>query len=345
MDIMPILSRLQSGEVCSGTDLGVALGISRAAIHKQVVEATRLGLDIRTIKGKGYQLLTPLSLLDRNEIIAGLPTTSQGGVRCVDVLTLVGSTNEAVNQKHAHGEGHLYCCLAEHQTSGRGRLGRVWCSPFGANIYLSIGWLAPRGVSQLEGLSLIVGYCIAMTLKRLGFQGVTLKWPNDVLIHGKKVAGVLVELSGDLHGPCCVTVGVGLNVNMAPSRADIDRPWIDLSSVLGELPASSVPDSIKVERQNGQILSRSKVAKLLIADIIEGVNKGLKHGFSYYWTAWARFDHFKEKPITFYQDGNEISGIGKGVNAQGQYRINVDGEFRYITSGEVSSQNGGYVQA
>ena len=104
-------------------------------------------------------------------------------------------------------------CFAEHQSAGKGRRGRQWVSPFGSNIYMSILWRFQQdGIACTAGLSLAVGVAVIRALKTYGFNEVGLKWPNDIYCQGKKLGGILIEVSGEADGPCAVIIGLGLNL-------------------------------------------------------------------------------------------------------------------------------------
>src|SRR5690606_4226150 len=123
--------------------------------------------------------------------------------------------------------------LAERQTAGRGRRGRHWASPLAANLYLSASRRYGGGLARLGGLSLAAGTAVAEALRALGASGVQLKWPNDLVIGGRKLGGLLVEGSGEPAGAARAVVGLGLNVRMPETEGGrIDQPWTDLGAVL-----------------------------------------------------------------------------------------------------------------
>lgn len=147
-------------------------------------------------------------------------------VPVVDILPEVDSTNEYLKRLAFGGARSGTACLAEWQTCGRGRRGREWVSPFGANVYLSLLWRFSEGTAALGALSLAAAVAVKRALDELAAGGVELKWPNDVQWHGRKLAGILLELGGEADGPCYVVAGVGINVAMPESRAaDIGQPW------------------------------------------------------------------------------------------------------------------------
>ena len=152
----------------------------------------------------------------------------------LEIRDSVGSTNDLVREFLSADDSRGVIVLAEEQTQGRGRRGRRWHSPAGANLYLSLGWRFHGPVERLSGLSLAIGAMLAEAIARDYTVELALKWPND-LYHGeRKLGGVLIELLGEKNSAIPVIAGIGLNVNMPLEDTEaIQRPWTDLSSVLG----------------------------------------------------------------------------------------------------------------
>lgn len=205
-----LITLLSDGQFHSGEQLGEQLGISRAAVSKHMAALKELGLDLFSLTGKGYRLAVPMALYDEAQLQALAPMAP---VHCFPVID---STNqyllEQVNQLSS-GES----CLAECQTAGRGRRGKPWVSPFGCQLILSMYWRLEQGMAAAMGLSLAVGVAVVQALESLGYPGVELKWPNDLYYQGRKLAGILVEMSGSAGASCHLVIGVGLNLAM-PSR-------------------------------------------------------------------------------------------------------------------------------
>jgi Biotin-(acetyl-CoA carboxylase) ligase len=179
---------LADGEYHSGELLGQIAGVSRAAVWKQLQSLQLLGIEVVSQKGRGYVIKGGLALLSSAALQSALDESAQQMVSKLTILQQTDSTNQAVLNAVPQGAGHGLVVLAEQQTAGRGRRGRVWASPYGANIYLSVGWRFSLGAAALEGLSLAVGVAVAHALKVLGYPQSQLKWPNDVLVDGKNWA-------------------------------------------------------------------------------------------------------------------------------------------------------------
>ncbi|MGL5974056.1 MAG: biotin--[acetyl-CoA-carboxylase] ligase, partial [Aeromonas sobria] len=184
-----LITLLSDGQFHSGEQLGEQLGISRAAVSKHMAALKELGLDLFSLTGKGYRLAVPMALYEQGTLQALAPMAP---VHCFPVID---STNQYLLERVSRlqsGES----CLAECQTAGRGRRGKPWVSPFGCQLILSMYWRLEQGMAAAMGLSLAVGVAVVQALESLGYQGVELKWPNDLYYQGRKLAGILVEMSG-----------------------------------------------------------------------------------------------------------------------------------------------------
>ncbi|KUJ78775.1 bifunctional biotin operon transcriptional regulator/biotin--[acetyl-CoA-carboxylase] ligase [Microbulbifer flavimaris] len=316
--LRPLLELLADGELHSGESLGAALGVSRAAVWKQLQKLEQLGLPVESEKGRGYRLVGGLDLLSVDAIQSQLSVGGQSLLGELQVLDQVDSTNARVLDRMEAGAGHGLVVLAEQQTAGRGRRGRQWVSPFAAGISLSIGWQFQGGVQILEGLSLAVGVALARALERFDVPDVRLKWPNDVWCQGRKLAGVLLELSGDLTDRCGVVVGVGLNVGLAEGAArQIDQPWVDLAAVRPGL-------------------GRNSLTAAMLEELLPLLEEYPRIGFAGYREAWSRLDQFSGQEISLYSGPTEWRGRNVGVDESGALLLEVDGEIRRFHGGEVS---------
>ncbi len=242
--ITDLIKLLAEERFRSGEELGERLEISRAAVWKYIKKIEQLGVGVESVKGKGYRLKNKVNLLDHRKIQSLFVPEAAIEIKALDVFASISSTNNYLMQKE-NIKGHV--CLAEMQTAGRGRRGRAWVSPFAQNIYLSMGWCFESGVSAVKGLSLAVGVSVINALAEHLESEFKLKWPNDIVIHAKnqqgyqKLAGVLIELRGDLSGFCELIIGVGINYSMHSGADVIDQPWIDLQSLSeGKLPDRSL---------------------------------------------------------------------------------------------------------
>ena len=234
-----LLRELSHEHFTSGARLAEKYGVSRSAISDALRDANESGIEIFSLTRKGYRLAEPIELLDVERIRAALGSTAKR----VDVLVLadIESTNAELMRRAVAGAPGGLCLAAEVQTAGRGRRGRVWHSAFGASLTFSLLWRFEKGAAHLGGLSLVVGLAMLRALEKLGLRredAVELKWPNDIVANGAKLAGVLIETQGDMLGPSTVVIGIGINVNLNEAlKMNIDQPATDVCALSNEPPS------------------------------------------------------------------------------------------------------------
>jgi BirA family biotin operon repressor/biotin-[acetyl-CoA-carboxylase] ligase len=330
-----LLSLLADGQFHSGPELGRETGRTRTAVWKTIKSLQQSGLTIYSVRGKGYRLAEPIELLNQEAIHAAFDKIamshfSQPGdphtanfLRRLEVFTDIQSTNAYLLEAAKRGESSGFACLAEQQQAGRGRRGRQWVSPFGGNLYLSLLWQFNAGASQLGGLSLAIAVAVMRALRETGLTTSGVKWPNDILVGGRKLAGILLELAGEAAGPCAVVVGVGLNVRAAESEmAAVAQPWTDLESELGKTVA------------------RNMLAAQLLYQLIIAVREFESQGLRPFLKEWATHDVFMDCEVSLDLPQGQIQGIARGVDESGALLLAVAGEERGTVqrfhSGEVS---------
>lgn len=311
---LKIIELLSSGESVSGEVLGKALGVSRAAISKQVKSLAEWGVDIYSIPGKGYQLATKIDQLN-SQRLSGLVSQSS----LIAVYPHIDSTNQHMMSQLTQWESGDVC-LAEHQTAGRGRRGRKWISPYGSNLYMSMYWRFDQGVAATMGLSLIVGIAIAETLTEFGVRS-SLKWPNDVYIEAKKVSGVLVELAIEAGGAAQVVIGIGLNLTMSDKNKQtegIDQPWTSLDQHLPMPVDRNQFTAVLINRLHQELTQYQLVGNQGIAE------------------RWTHYDHFANKPVKLIMGHQSVNGIARGIDDTGAILVESDGKIAPYIGGEIS---------
>ncbi len=316
-----ILALLADGALHSGAELAAQLGITRAAVWKALRRAgDELGLEIQTRRGQGYRLRRPLELLDATSIRAALSKSAAGALPQIDVLDVVDSTNTRLMQAAADGAPSGLVCLAERQLAGRGRSGRRWVSPFGANIYLSILWRYALAPAELGGLSLACGIAAAQALKGVGIQDIGLKWPNDLHWRRCKLGGLLLEVAGESQGPSRVVVGLGVNVRLSAAQAAaIDQPWADLASVLGDaLPG------------------RNALAAALLEALAGALHDYGRSGLRGFFDEWQALDAYRGEVVEVVMGAQRIAGVATGITADGALLLETASGLRAFHAGEVS---------
>ena len=306
--MLTLLKLLKDGRFHSGEALGVALGISRSAVWKQLqhLEA-ELGLTIHKVRGRGYQLRAPLTLLDP----AGVAEYSPSSQWPVLVFDSLDSTNAEALRSIERGMAAPFLVLAERQTAGRGRRGRKWVSPFAENLYYSLVLRIDGGMRQLEGLSLVVGLAVMETLRDLGIAGAGLKWPNDVLVGEKKIAGILLELVGDPADVCHVVLGVGINVNMQEAD-EVDQQWTSMYL------------------EAGRAFDRNLLVARLGGVLQEHLNRHQSSGFAVLQAQWEQGHLWQGRAVSLIAGVNRIDGVVMGIDGQGALRLKVDGVERFL---------------
>jgi BirA family biotin operon repressor/biotin-[acetyl-CoA-carboxylase] ligase len=318
-----LLQLLSSAESRSGTELGAELGISRAAVWKQIQQLGELGVEVESTRGKGYRLASPLELLDTEQILAALDAQTRDSVSALDVHVQIDSTNTHLMGLATQGASSGHVVAAEYQTAGRGRHGRNWVAPLGSSICLSVLWRYHDGATQLSGLSLAAGVVIVDALSELGVVDAGLKWPNDVLWKQQKLAGLLVEVAGDAAGPCYIVLGLGLNITLADqAQAEIGRPVTDLTTATG-----------------GQPVSRNQVAATLLNHLIPMLDSFERDSLKSYVDRWSRYNILQDQRVTLYSGNGETQGRVVGINDTGALVLDCDGERRTFNGGEVSLTN------
>lgn len=318
---LAIVRHLADGEFHSGQALAAELGISRAAVWKAMRKAAEaLDLKVQSVRGRGYRLEAPLELLDAGRILAEMDRDIQRRIVRMEIHDDIDSTNRHLMQEGHAGAPSGTLCLAERQRAGRGRRGRTWVSPFGANLYLSLLWRYACGPAELGGLSLAAGTAVAGVLEREGVAGVGLKWPNDVLWRRHKLAGLLLEIAAEVHGPSLVVVGLGLNTRISRSQAAaIDQPWVDLATIVG--PAS---------------IGRNRLAAHMAAGLLVALERYAYEGFGPFIPEWDRYDLYRGERVDVHLADQVTTGTHLGITEEGALRVEVDGTVRTFHAGEVS---------
>ncbi|BDY03175.1 bifunctional biotin--[acetyl-CoA-carboxylase] ligase/biotin operon repressor BirA [Ferrimonas sp. YFM] len=306
-----VLETLLDGEFHSGAHLAECLGLSRTAVNNHIQALEALGLEIYSVKGKGYRLAEPVTLLDADVLSSGLASK-------VHLFDEVDSTNSfLLNNLGDLASGD--CCLAERQTQGRGRRGREWVSPYAGSLYLSMYWRLDGGIAQAGGLSLVVGVLLVEALESLGIAGVSVKWPNDLYYGESKLAGILVEMRGQYGEPAHMVIGCGINVNLGQGAASqIDRDWTDLHQI------------------HGAPVDRNLLAREVIGHLQKGLQQFELQGLAPFLERWRQRDRYLGKPVRVLLADSEVTGVAAGVDASGALLLETDSGLQAFNSGEVS---------
>lgn len=309
-----LLKLLGDGEFHSGEDLGSALGVSRSAVWKRLQQLqAETGIEVHKVRGRGYRLASPLFLLDEHVLNRSLNELGWS----TQVYDSIDSTN-AQAMRLIDGEVALpILVLSEQQTAGRGRRGRKWVSPFAENLYYSLVMRVEGGMRQLEGLSLLVGLAVVSMLRELGIADAGLKWPNDILVGNRKLAGILLELTGDPADVCHVVIGIGINVNMR-SAAEVDQAWTSMM------------------QQVGQPLDRNQVVASLSRHLHRYLGEHREKGFGAFHEEWEANHAWQGRAVTLLAGSTAIEGVVVGVDTVGALRLRIGDQVQVFSGGELS---------
>ncbi|UPT54316.1 bifunctional biotin--[acetyl-CoA-carboxylase] ligase/biotin operon repressor BirA [Dickeya zeae] len=308
---LKLISILSDGEFYSGEYLGELMGMSRAAINKHIQTIREWGLDVYTVTGKGYSFSSPIQLLDADEICSKIPDGN------IAVVPVIDSTNQyLLDRLDSISSGDA--CIAEYQQAGRGRRGRQWFSPFGSNLYLSLYWRLEQGPAAAVGVSLVIGIVMAEVLHQLGAEGVRVKWPNDLYLNDRKLAGILVELNGRTGDAAHLVIGAGINLRMNSSGSNvINQEWINL-------------------QEAGIDIDRNSLAVKLITELRTALAVYEQQGLAPFISRWSSLDNFYNRTVKLIVGNREIVGVDKGIDNQGALLLEQDGEIRSYIGGEIS---------
>ena len=259
-------------------------------------------------------------LLDSKLIKGMLSPGSLDRISKFILLEEVDSTNSRLQKELNAGMGPVLVCIADQQTAGRGRSGKIWHSPLSKNIYLSISWEYALPYNKLEGLSLAIGVVVLDSLISSGYPKLKLKWPNDILFGGAKLAGILVEIISGANSSLKIIVGVGINVKMSAKQGSvIERSWTDLSSISHKPPPS-----------------RNELVAKLVDHLIDLFLSYPEKGFSYWRDSWNARDSFIGKNAQIISNGEILSGISRGVDSNGRLILDSSEGLLFIAAGDVS---------
>ena len=313
---------LSDGNFHSGEKMAAEMGCSRVTVWKSISELKSLGINIFSVKKKGYRLPKKISFFNIESIQRELGELNQ--FVNLELLNVTDSTNKYLNVS-ANVKPHASVVIANIQTKGKGRRGRSWQASVGESLAMSILWKFDKGASGLSGLSLVVGVAIQRLMKKIGINNSFLKWPNDLLIlEGDsyfKLAGVLIELQGDLESRCSAVIGVGLNYDLSSDiLKNIDQP------------ATNIKKYLKSD------IDLNQLSAMLIKEIMNALSEFENNGFLSVKEEWLSYNAFKEKTISFIKSGGEII-TGQIVDIENDGALKIlqnNGIHETLISGEVS---------
>ncbi|WFQ78811.1 bifunctional biotin--[acetyl-CoA-carboxylase] ligase/biotin operon repressor BirA [Xenorhabdus sp. SF857] len=308
---LKLIKVLSDGEIHSGQQLGQELGMSRAGINKHIQTIREWGVEVLTLPGKGYRFPAPMNLLDKEVIENYLPNDH------IEVIPVIDSTNQYILENLAELDSGD-ACVAEYQYAGRGRRGRKWVSAFGRNLYLSMYWRLEQGPAAAIGLSLVVGIILAEVLNRQGAERIKVKWPNDLYLDDKKLAGILVELTGKTGDAAHVVIGIGMNISMSSDQQrSINQNWTNL-------------------QQSGTIIERNKLVSEIIIELKKSLMQFENEGLTSFISRWFELDNFINRSVKLIIGDREVHGIARGIDQQGALLLDINSVVTPYIGGEIS---------
>ena len=314
----PILHLLADGRFHSGEALAKQFDVTRVTIWNAIQHAQSLGVEVFSVRGRGYKLPKPIVLIDKDAVLQAIGSEREWFH--LEVVDEVISTNTYLMQAAAKGAPHVSCTVAHIQTNGRGRRGRTWVSHLGASLTFSLLWRFDCGATALSGLSLAIGVALMRALNELGVEKAQLKWPNDVLVDNKKLAGILIDLQGDLDGPSAAVIGVGINFNLPENIIKrIDQPVIDINQV----SRSEIDQNLLL----GTVLKH-------FADVLRNFEQ---HGFMGVRDEWLSYHAYQNKPVRMLlPDGRDVEGEVTGIAEDGILLVTTALGLQRFSAGEIS---------
>jgi BirA family biotin operon repressor/biotin-[acetyl-CoA-carboxylase] ligase len=300
-----------SGEAISGK-----LGLSRAAVWKHVNALRGQGYRIEALQARGYRLVAIPDRLGALEIGPLLNTHDLG--QALHCFAELPSTNDRARELADAGAVHGEVVIAESQTAGRGRRGRSWSSPAGRNLHLSVILRPSLPPQRAPELTLVASVAACEACRKAGVEA-GIKWPNDVLVRGLKVAGILTELSAELDVVHWVVLGIGVNLN-----AGVD-----------DFPAElrGVATSLSIER--GQPVPRALFAAALLSELELWLDLHADEGFEPIRAAWRERSVTLGREVRADGEGGEIAGVAEDIDESGALIVRTGGGLVRVVAGDV----------
>lgn len=313
-----ILTMLKQADgYVSGQEICDHFGVSRTAVWKVMNSLKEEGYEIESVPKRGYRLMNQPDVLSKNEIESRVHTQWAG--RKVYYFDETDSTNNDVRKLMAEGAGHGILAVADKQTAGKGRRGRTWISPAGANIFMSIGLKPELSPDKASMLTLVMALAICDTIHEVTGLDSRIKWPNDIVVNGKKVCGMLTEMEAELDCIHSVVIGIGINVNQQEMPEEIRETATSLFLESGEkiIRAHIIEKAMEYfEDYYAQFMEKGDLSLLKEAYNARLVNM--------------------DAGVRVLDPRGEYEGIAKGINTEGELLVERNGETVRVYAGEVS---------
>ncbi|MCX7773207.1 MAG: biotin--[acetyl-CoA-carboxylase] ligase [Clostridia bacterium] len=318
-ELLTILENAK-GQYVSGEQLSQQLGITRAAIWKRIAVLKKQGFQIEAVTNKGYRLNMLQLPYGKAAVQSHLKTSLFGHE--LHYYPEVDSTNTLLKRLASEGAPHGTVVIADCQTAGRGRLGRTWMSSPGLGVWMSLLLRPPLHPTEVQSLTLAAAVAVCRALETLTIKNVGIKWPNDILIGGKKVCGILTELSAEIERVSWVVLGIGINVNHT------------IDDFPAELRVTAT--SLGLE-QKGESLDRSRLAAAILNAAEEVYEGFLQNGSAWMTEEWKKRSSTLGKRVRLLSPQGEENAVAIDVTPDGKLIVKKeDGTIKEVLSGEIS---------
>ena len=317
-NLIRLISRISEAEFVSGQVLAAEFNVSRTTISSWMAQLDSFGLEINKVQGKGYRLQSPVKLLNKELIVDYLGMDVAQRFNVINIVAEATSTNQIALQSNYPDE-RWHLSATEYQSAGKGRRGKVWQSPFGANLLFTLGMKRHWEPDVLYLASLLAGLALAEVISNRVVEDalVQVKWPNDLYINGRKLAGILCELQGSPVDEALLVVGIGVNVFSKPTAVDVPAAMLD---DYADAPIDRNELLAEISRRIVTQFERAQTGELTMLT-----------------QEWQRYDYLKNKEVKVLLGEQVFFGVASGINSKGELLLRLaDGTNRSFNGGEVT---------
>lgn len=318
-DSLLSLLEAEAGEYVSGEVISRKMNVSRTAIWKQVRKLESEGYVIEAVPRLGYRLTGKPSRLSVHELLPKLTTKLFG--RNLRLLDTIPSTQDELRSLAEQGAPEGTLVIAEQQTSGRGRMGRSWISPAGKGIWMSLLLRPPVPLPHTPQLTLLAAVALSRAISRIIPVTIGIKWPNDLLVDGKKISGILLESAAEDERLRYVVVGLGISVNLEPD----------------DYPEELLHKAVSLKMVSGSTVNRTDLIAAILEEFERLYGLYLEEGFTPIRVLWEAHSVTLNHQTQLHTPQGSFIGIPRGLDAMGGLQVELeDGSFRTVYSAEVA---------
>lgn len=315
-------AELSRGGFQSGAALARTLGVSRSAVWKAVTALREHGVTLHAVRNRGYRIAAPCEPFDAAKIRVGLAVGVAGRVRHIEQAWSVESTNGTLLARPEPPPGLCDVLVADHQTAGRGRRGRLWLAPPGGALCLSAGWSFLRVPRDLGALGLAAGVCTLRALRRRADSVIQLKWPNDLTIGDRKLGGILVEMRAEAGGSAYAVIGIGINLS--------------LGAVMLERVAAAGTRATDLKEAGADPTPRNSIVADIVGELVQGLAEFESRGLRPFTDEWRAADALRGRAIDIRDGDTSTHGVARGIDIGGALLVETREGLRKLVVGDVS---------